>query len=131
MVHLAFLRAFCEARRSADTACGVLRHVELKDLEPCEPCAICHEDMGTSETSDGTSDGSKASGSGEVGQLPCNHCFHKACLRQWLVLKRRCPLCNQTVPTHTGKWQSLIAHGIIWHHGYSWNLDSAESSYRD
>jgi hypothetical protein len=100
MVHLTFLRALCEARRSAgDTVCGVLRHVELKDVEPC---AICHEDMGTS---DGTSDGTKTSGSasGEVGQLPCNHCFHKACLRQWLVLKRRCPLCNQTVPiTGTG-----------------------------
>ena len=37
----------------------------------------------------------------EAKKLPCNHYFHKACLRQWLerleVSKMSCPVCRQPV----------------------------------
>jgi Ring finger domain len=29
-----------------------------------------------------------------VGDIPCNHCMHKHCLKEWLARKNRCPLCQ-------------------------------------
>jgi Ring finger domain len=29
-----------------------------------------------------------------VGDIPCNHCMHKQCLKEWLARKNRCPLCQ-------------------------------------
>ena len=43
------------------------------------PCAICLEDM--------------ISGN-DVYFLPCFHCFHKNCLKQWMNNKETCPKCN-------------------------------------
>ena len=45
-----------------------------------EACSICHEEM--------LANGCEA-------KLPCGHCFHKACVKRWLVAGHlRCPLCN-------------------------------------
>ena len=63
------------------------------EVMPCvssgEPCSICFDDM----------DGSTPS-----VQLPCGHCFHKACLVQWLgssIYSEKCPLCNKRLePCH-------------------------------
>ena len=50
------------------------------ESQPCEACSICHEEM--------LANGSEA-------KLPCGHCFHKACVKRWLVAGHlRCPLCN-------------------------------------
>ena len=44
-----------------------------------------------------------------IGNLPCHHCMHKHCLKEWLMRKNRCPLCqlsdvavyqNPTYPTN-------------------------------
>jgi hypothetical protein len=24
---------------------------------------------------------------------PCNHYFHNACINQWLIIEKRCPMC--------------------------------------
>ena len=29
-----------------------------------------------------------------IGDIPCNHCMHKQCLKEWLARKNRCPLCQ-------------------------------------
>lgn len=29
-----------------------------------------------------------------VGALPCNHCFHVDCLKEWLPRRNTCPLCQ-------------------------------------
>ena len=29
-----------------------------------------------------------------IGNLPCHHCMHKHCLKEWLMRKNRCPLCQ-------------------------------------
>ena len=29
-----------------------------------------------------------------IGDLPCHHCMHKHCLKEWLMRKNRCPLCQ-------------------------------------
>jgi hypothetical protein len=45
-----------------------------------------------------------------IGNLPCHHCMHKDCLKEWLMRKNRCPLCqlsdvaefqNTTLPNTT------------------------------
>ena len=27
--------------------------------------------------------------------IPCGHFFHKKCLRKWIRLKKKCPICRQ------------------------------------
>uniref|UniRef100_A0A7S2QW03 RING-type domain-containing protein n=1 Tax=Lessardia elongata TaxID=210733 RepID=A0A7S2QW03_9DINO len=33
----------------------------------------------------------------EVVFLPCAHSFHKGCVRQWLSVSTKCPLCDKSV----------------------------------
>ncbi|CAK8995613.1 Protein goliath (Protein g1) [Durusdinium trenchii] len=49
-------------------------------MDVVETCAICQEDLGTSEV-----------------KVPCGHHFHRTCIKEWFVSqsKARCPLCNQ------------------------------------
>lgn len=38
----------------------------------------------------------------EVRSLPCAHLFHRACVDNWLLSKRKCPLCNLNIVRHFG-----------------------------
>lgn len=50
---------------------------KLKEVTTTETCSICLE-----EIEKGT-------------ELPCNHCFHKECIKNWLCKKKNeCPLCK-------------------------------------
>lgn len=42
-------------------------------------CAICLADLQEGDV---------------VGDIPCQHCFHRECLKVWLQKQNRCPLCN-------------------------------------
>ncbi|KAG6432951.1 hypothetical protein SASPL_104547 [Salvia splendens] len=33
---------------------------------------------------------------GEIGILDCRHEFHTSCIKQWLILKKICPICKNT-----------------------------------
>ncbi|KAK7309203.1 hypothetical protein RJT34_05742 [Clitoria ternatea] len=46
-----------------------------------EMCCICQEDYVHEE---------------ELGILDCGHQYHLGCIKQWLVLKNKCPICKQT-----------------------------------
>lgn len=50
-------------------------------LEQGIRCAICLTRLRSGET---------------IGDIPCGHVFHKDCLKDWLVRKNRCPICQQT-----------------------------------
>jgi hypothetical protein len=43
-------------------------------------CTICLQEFTANDT---------------VGDLPCDHLFHKECLQTWLSRQNRCPLCQQ------------------------------------
>ena len=55
--------------------------VEARELKSC---SICQEPF-----------------NGEAAQLPCRHHFHEACVQQWLVKQRTCPLCRHQLPIDT------------------------------
>jgi hypothetical protein len=51
----------------------------------------------------GTSDSSKCvicqdSLSGAVKMLTCEHSFHMDCIKEWLKVKKSCPVCRKDVP---------------------------------
>ncbi|KAG0470623.1 hypothetical protein HPP92_017323 [Vanilla planifolia] len=46
-----------------------------------EPCCICREEYCEGE---------------DVGTLVCNHDFHTACIKKWLMIKNLCPICKIT-----------------------------------
>lgn len=33
----------------------------------------------------------------ELGSLKCSHSYHEACIKQWLLQKNKCPVCNISV----------------------------------
>ncbi|CAA7410357.1 unnamed protein product [Spirodela intermedia] len=47
-------------------------------------CSICQEEY---EAGD------------ELGKLPCGHCYHMLCIRQWLLHKNACPVCKSAAST--------------------------------
>lgn len=86
----------------------------LKDLShkgegfDCEEtCAICLEKLGAKPTAMPTAAGEAGSETAEeeeeaVVVLPCRHAFHKRCLKQWLDVRDRCPVCRVKDPLLTG-----------------------------
>ena len=38
----------------------------------------------------------------EARRLPCAHTFHRTCIDSWLLVKRKCPLCNLNIVEHFG-----------------------------
>ncbi|XP_010485324.2 PREDICTED: E3 ubiquitin ligase BIG BROTHER-like [Camelina sativa] len=47
-----------------------------------EPCVICQQKLKNGE---------------EAAKLDCEHDFHFECIKSWLMVKNKCPLCNQKV----------------------------------
>eukprot|EP01063_Lacrimia_lanifica_P004281 TRINITY_DN12389_c0_g1_i1.p1 TRINITY_DN12389_c0_g1~~TRINITY_DN12389_c0_g1_i1.p1 ORF type:complete len:342 (+),score=71.61 TRINITY_DN12389_c0_g1_i1:99-1028(+) len=45
------------------------------------PCAVCREDFADDKTA-------------RLAKLPCGHTFHSDCIRTWLGMSTRCPVCN-------------------------------------
>lgn len=33
-------------------------------------------------------------------RTPCNHRFHKKCLKDWMIQKHQCPMCRQVIPQY-------------------------------
>ena len=80
-----------KAYRSADARITMARLNKLTKrptvAEDAElVCAVCHCDM-NEEEEDGT-DGNHAV------FLPCSHCFHWGCIREWLHNHSQCPTCR-------------------------------------
>lgn len=47
-------------------------------------------------------------GEDEVGELPCDHHYHAACIEQWLQQKNWCPICKSSaLPEHKTGWNHL------------------------
>ncbi|XP_057760043.1 probable E3 ubiquitin-protein ligase HIP1 [Arachis stenosperma] len=49
-----------------------------------DACGICQEDYVHGE---------------ELGRLDCAHRYHLSCIRQWLLIKNRCPICKKMALT--------------------------------
>ncbi|KAL4314177.1 hypothetical protein AHAS_Ahas15G0059000 [Arachis hypogaea] len=49
-----------------------------------DACGICQEDYVHGE---------------ELGRLDCAHRYHLSCIRQWLLIKNRCPVCKKMALT--------------------------------
>ena len=63
-----------------------------------EPCPICVEAFMEDDT---------------VITLDCNHCFHEACVTQWLKVNSVCPMCRGKVGEHKDKNQNEDTDKII------------------
>ncbi|XP_031426949.1 E3 ubiquitin-protein ligase RNF165 isoform X3 [Clupea harengus] len=55
-----------------------------EELETDEKCTICLSMMEDGE---------------DVRRLPCMHLFHQACVDQWLVTSKKCPICRVDIET--------------------------------
>jgi len=55
------------------------REGEVEDGKYPSECCICCENFGPEM---------------EIKRTPCNHCFHKECLGNWLKVTTSCPLCR-------------------------------------
>ncbi|EFH41285.1 hypothetical protein ARALYDRAFT_332860 [Arabidopsis lyrata subsp. lyrata] len=58
------------------------RKYEKRSDDETEICVICQEKLEDNE---------------EASKLGCGHDFHFECIKQWLMVKNMCPLCNQEV----------------------------------
>ncbi|KAL2092880.1 hypothetical protein ACEWY4_012678 [Coilia grayii] len=58
--------------------------MEEEELDTDEKCTIC-----LSMLEDGE----------DVRRLPCMHLFHQACVDQWLVTSKKCPICRVDIET--------------------------------
>lgn len=57
-------------------------------------CIICREEM---SIGDGSGAGGGDSGGGQIKRLPCDHIFHKSCLRSWFQRQQTCPTCRTSI----------------------------------
>jgi len=53
-------------------------------FDPSDSCPICIKDLGDGET---------------VIALPCEHYYHRTCIRTWLEISSTCPMCKSRVNT--------------------------------
>lgn len=61
-----------------------------KNLE----CAICMEDFNLND---------------EVKKLPCKHCFHEPCIKEWLKLHGTCPVCRKNLNGEDTSQQEYVS----------------------
>ena len=61
--------------------------VVVEEIGKEKECMVCLEMMQKGE---------------EVRCLPCAHRFHRKCIDTWLLIKRKCPLCNLNIVQHFG-----------------------------
>lgn len=74
-------------------------------LEVGDKCVVCVEEFGKGE---------------EVAVLPCEHCFHGACVKTWLGLHGTCPVCRASVEVGSSKGAGeteTLADAIYLGHG--------------
>ena len=73
----------CNLRCENQGAKGFFHGLDAASPSKVEGCSICLEDIGVAKP--------------EAVRLPCSHCYHPRCLKNWFVRKLRCPLCNVAV----------------------------------
>lgn len=54
-------------------------------------CIICREEMSNSENNNDNA------GPQQIKKLPCDHIFHKSCLRSWFQRQQTCPTCRTPI----------------------------------
>lgn len=90
----AYFNLWCEARvgwkiftrrRTAVHKIATLETVDQPELLD-DVCAICFHDLKPT-----------APNNVMVKVTPCRHYFHAVCLRKWLYVQDRCPMCHQTL----------------------------------
>lgn len=82
-------RKLCtQAKRALNIiSTSVLKKDDLEMKDFSETCAVCIETYRVADV---------------VRILPCKHQFHKACIDQWLLEKRTCPMCKMDILKHYG-----------------------------
>lgn len=80
----------------APTADQIARGTETNvEMVADSVCSICQENLPTATRIRG-----------------CNHCFHDACIRQWLTMNPRCPMCRHDIrepaPARDGTFDTLL-----------------------
>ena len=68
----------------------------MSDAHCDEVCSICQDEMDIADTA----------------LLPCGHCFHRVCVKEWLISRSlRCPLCNDEIGKRP---KSLLVWWATW-----------------
>jgi hypothetical protein len=58
-----------------------------------QECVICLEPLSQLP-------GDPETVTGSIFRTPCNHMFHKKCLKDWMVEKNQCPNCRAALPAY-------------------------------
>lgn len=74
----------------------VEQNLSMSDAHCGEVCSICQDEMDIADTA----------------SLPCGHCFHRVCVKEWLISRSlRCPLCNDEIGKRP---KSLLVWWATW-----------------
>lgn len=68
--------------------------ISPEEFENKIECAICMEDFRLNE---------------EAKKLPCKHCFHEQCIKEWLKLHGTCPVCRKNLNGEDTSQREYIA----------------------